>query len=131
MAVASREALKIRVLDKISCICYSIQFRNNKSKDVLALLNFGSEVNAITLAYVAHLGLKVRVTDVGTQKINDSSLTIYDMVIAAFQFVNKLGCSQFFYATFLLVDISIEVILGMPFLTFNNADIQFAEKELT
>ncbi len=30
----------------------------------------------------------------------------------------------------MLADISIEVILGMPFLTFSNADIQSAKKEL-
>ena len=32
--------------------------------------------------------------------------------------------------TFLLADISMEVVLGMLFLTFSNADIQFAEKKL-
>ena len=53
------------------------------------------------------------------------------MVIAAFQVVDKLGHSWFFQETFLLADISMEVGLGMPFLTLSNADVQFAEKELT
>ena len=53
------------------------------------------------------------------------------MVIAAFQVVDKLGRSQFFQETFLLADISMEVVLSMPFLILNKADIQFAEKELT
>ena len=53
------------------------------------------------------------------------------MVIATFQFVDKLACSRFFKETFLPVDISIEVVLGMPFLTFSNADVQFTEKEFT
>ena len=30
-----------------------------------------------------------------------------------------------------MVNISIEIILGMPFLTFSNADVQFAKKKLT
>ena len=64
----------MRVLDRVPCICYPVQFRKDKDKDVLALLNSGSEVNAMTLAYAAHLDLKVRVTNVGAQKINRSSL---------------------------------------------------------
>ena len=85
----------------------------------------------MTPAHAAYLGLKVRVTDVGVQKIDGSSLATYGMVIAAFQIVDKLGRSRFFQETFLLADISMEVVLGMPFLSFSNADVQFAEKELT
>ena len=66
MTSAGTEAPKVRVVDKVFCIHYSVQFRNNKDKDILALLNFESEVNAMNPAYAAHLGLKVRLTDVGT-----------------------------------------------------------------
>ena len=59
---------KVRVVDKVSCIYYSVQFRNNKGKDVLALLDSGSKVNTMTPAYAAHLGLTVRVTNIGVQK---------------------------------------------------------------
>ena len=45
------------------------------------------------------------------------------MPIAAFQIVDKLGCSWFFQKTFLLADISIKVVLGMPFLIFSNIDV--------
>ena len=85
----------------------------------------------MTLAYAAHLGLKVRVTDVGVQKIDGSSLATYGMIIAAFRVVNKLGRSWFFQETFLLAEISMEVVLAMLFLTFSNVDVQFAEKKLT
>ena len=78
-----------------------------------------------------HLGLKVRVTDVGAQKIDVFSLAIYGMIIAAFRILDKLGCFRFFQKTFLLADINMEVVLGMPFLSLSNADVQFAEKELT
>ena len=120
----------MRVLDKVACICYLIQFRNDKGKDVLALLDFGSKVNAMIPAYAAYLGLKVRVTDVGLQKIDGTSLATYGMVIAAFQVVDKLSCSWFFQQTCLLANISMEVVLGMLFLTFSNANVQFTEKEL-
>ena len=130
MSVAGTEAFKVRVLDRVSYICYPVQFRKNKGKDVLTLLDSGNEVNAMTPAYTAHLSLKVRVTDVGAQKIKRCSLATYGMVIAAFQIVNKLGRSWFFQKTFLLAAISMEVVLVMSFLTLSNADIWFAEKEL-
>ena len=53
------------------------------------------------------------------------------MVIAVLQVFDKLGCSWFFQKTFLLANINVEVFLGILFLTFNNVDIQFAEKKLT
>ena len=53
------------------------------------------------------------------------------MVLADFQVEDKLGKARFFQETFLLADISAEVVLGMPFLTLSNADVQFVEKELT
>ena len=53
------------------------------------------------------------------------------MVRDDFQLEDKLGRVQFFQETFLLVDISAEVVLGIPFLTFNNADVQFVKNELT
>ena len=77
----------------------------------------------MTLAYTAYLGLKVRVTNVGAQKIDGSSLATYSMVIAAFHVIDKLGHSRFFQETFLLADITMEMVLGMPFFTLSNADI--------
>ena len=93
MTGTSRKAPKVRVLDRVPCICDFVQFRKDKGKDILALLNYKSEINAITPAYVAYLGLKVRVTDVGAQKIDRFSLATYSIVIAAFQIVNKLDRS--------------------------------------
>ena len=96
MTDASTDASKMRVLDRVACIYYPVQFCMNKGKDILALLNSGSEVNAMTLAYTAYLSLIVTVTNVGAQKINRSSLATYGMVITAFQVVDKLGPSWFF-----------------------------------
>ena len=121
----------MRVLDKVPCIPYLVQFRKAKSKNILALLDSRSEINAMTPAYAAHLDLTVRMTDVGVQKIDRSLLATYGMVIAALQVVDKLGRSWFFQETFLLADISMEVVLGMAFFIFSNANVQFAEKELT
>ena len=48
------------------------------------MLDSGNELNAMTLAYVAHLGLKVRVTNVSAQKIDRFSLATYGIFIAVF-----------------------------------------------
>ena len=45
------------------------------------------------------------------------------MVIAGFQIQDKLGRARFFQETFLVVDTSMEVVFGIPFLTLSNADI--------
>ena len=123
MTDASRKAPKVRVLDKVPCICYPVQFRKDKGKDVLALLDSRIEIKVMTSAYAAYLGLKVRVTNVGAQKIDRSLLAIYGIVIATFQVIDKLDCSRFFQKTFLLADISMEVVLGILFLTLNCSDI--------
>ena len=74
----------MRVLNQSPYIHYPMQFQKDKGKDVLALLNFESEVNAKTLAYATQLGLKVQKTDIGAQKIDGSSLETYSIVIATF-----------------------------------------------
>ena len=95
------------------------------------MIDSGSEVNAMTPAYTKQLGLWIQRTNVKAQKIDSSSLATYEIVIAAFQVKDKLGRARFFQETFLLANTSIEVVIEISFLTFNNADIQFAEKELT
>ena len=84
MTGAGTKASKVRVLDRISYTFYPIQFHKDKSKDVLTLLNSTSELNAMTPAYPTHLGLKMRVTNVGTKTNNEFSLATYGIVIAAF-----------------------------------------------
>ena len=84
MTGACMETPKVRVLDRIPCTCYPVQFRKDKGKNVVALLNSGSEINAITSAHAAHLGFKVRMTNVSAHKIDKSSLATYSMVIAVF-----------------------------------------------
>ena len=115
-------------LQKVPCVHYLIRF---KKKEVQALIDSGSEVNAMTPAYASRLCLQVHRTDIGAQKIDGSTLKIFGMVLASFQVEDKPGRARFFQETFLLADISMELVLGMPFLTFNNADVQFVEKELT
>ena len=80
MTEASQEDV---VLDRVPCICYLIWFKKSEIQ-VQGLLNFGNEVNAITPRYALKLGLKVRLTDVGAQKIDGSILKTFEIVLASF-----------------------------------------------
>ena len=52
-----------------------------------------------------------------------ATLKTFGMVLASFQVDDKLGKIWFFQETFLLADISVEVVPGIFFLTFSNADV--------
>lgn len=53
------------------------------------------------------------------------------MVIASFQVQDKLKRARFFQETLLVADIKIDIVFEILFLTFSNANIQFAEGNLT
>ena len=109
-------------LKRVPCVHYLLRFQKN-TVDVRVLIDSGSEVNAITPAYTSKLGFRVRHTDVGAQKIDGSTLQTFGMVLANFQVEDKLGRTRFFQETFLLPNISAEIVLDMPFLTLSNADV--------
>ncbi len=56
-----------------------------------ALINSGSEVNAMTLAYIAKLGLITQKTNVGAQKIDFSPLETHGIASARFLLQDSLG----------------------------------------
>lgn len=85
----------------------------------------------MTLTYTSKLSLKARHTNVRAQKIDSSIFSIFGIVLASFQIENKFERARFFHKTFLLTDISIEVVLGMLFWTLSNVNIQFAKRKLT
>ena len=87
------------------------------------MVNSGSKVNTMTPRYALKLGLKVRHNDIRAQKIDSSTFKTFGMVLASFQVENKLRRARFFQESFLLAHTSVEVVLGMLFLTLSNADI--------
>ena len=123
------EASKEAILERVPCIRYPVRFKKDQD-DTQALIDSGSEVNAMNPAYAKKLGLRVRQTNVGAQKIDGSHLETFGMVIASFSLQDKLGKVRFFQETFLVADTQIKVVLGMPFLTLGNAVIRFAERKL-
>ena len=66
---------------KVPCIQYLVQFQEEQVK---ALLDSGSEVNAMNPNFAQKLSLKVWKPNVGAQKIDGFALEIFGMVIADF-----------------------------------------------
>lgn len=114
------------VLEKVSCIHYPLCFRKD-TIEVKVLLDSGNEINAITLAYAAKIGLKICFTNLEAQKINDFTLDTFRMVLANFQIKDKLGRTRYFQEMFLLASTDIEVVLEMPFLNFSNTNVSFSK----
>lgn len=91
------------------------------------MLDLGSEVNAITPAFTSKLGFKICSTNVRAQKIDGSTLQTFGIVLTSFQIKDKFGQARFFQESFLLVDTTVKVMLGMLFLTLSNDDMSFLE----
>ena len=112
-------------------IQYLIQFKKDTNNaQVQALIDSGSKENAIHPTFAKQLGLSIKQTDVGVQKIDDTMLDIYGLVVAVFLVIDKANRVRFFEETFLMANISPEVVLRMYFLTLSDADIDFSDREL-
>ena len=105
MTNASKEALEC-----VPCIHDPVQFKDTDKALVQALINSGSEVNAIHLFFVKQLGLPIKPIDVGAQKIDGTTLDTHGMVVAAFSVEDKANRVKFFEETFLLANVSPEVV---------------------
>ena len=95
-----------------------------------AFLDSGSQVNAMHLVFAERLGLVVRATNVSAQKIDGITLKTDGMVVAAFSMTDQADKVRFFEETFLVANVSPDVILGMSFITLSGADIDFPKREL-
>ena len=76
--------------------------------------------------YILKLGLKIRLINVRTQKIDGSTFKIFEMVLTSFQVNDILKRARFFQKIFLLADFNIKLVLEILFLILNNANIKFA-----
>ncbi len=76
-------------------------------------------------AFAYQLGLKICNTNVGAQKIDGTTLETYGIVVSTFSILDKDGRERFFKESFLLANVKLDIMFGMPFLTMSNADINF------
>ena len=74
------------------------------------LFDLGSKVNTVYSTFTKELGLLIRLTDVGAQKIDGNTLDTYEMVVAAFLVTDKAKEIRFFEETFLVANVSPEVV---------------------
>lgn len=73
----------LQPLEKVLYIHYLLCFLKNLYK-ISTLIDLGNEVNIMTFAYAAKLGLKVRKNDIRVKKIDGSTLNTFEMVLANF-----------------------------------------------
>ena len=82
------------------------------------------------LAFVKRLGLVIQTTNVGTQKINGTTLETYKMMILVFSVIDQVDKVTFFEKTFLVANVSPDMVFGIPFLSLSDEDVDFPKKEL-
>ena len=102
-----------------------IQFKDTREAQVQALIDRGSEVNAIHPTFAKQLGLPISPIDIEAQKIDGTTLGTHRMVVAPFSVVDKANQVRFFKKTFLMANVISKVCLGMFFLTLSGVDIDF------
>ena len=96
----------------------------------MALFDLGSKVNGVHSAFAKELGLLIRLTNIRAQKIDGTTLDIYKMLVAVFLVKDKANRVGFFKETFLVANVSSEIVLGMLFLILSDANVDFLGREL-
>lgn len=81
------------LLEKIFSINSLLWFQKNEFQ---TLINLGRKINTITLGYASKLGLKVCSTNIRAQKIDNSTLEMFGIILASFYIEDKLGQAQYF-----------------------------------
>ncbi len=74
------EKMEGKIFEQVPCIRYLVTFKDQTE----ALLNSGNKVNAMSLVFAYQLGLKIRKTNFGAQKIDGTTLEIYKIVVSTF-----------------------------------------------
>ena len=126
----SMTSAREKTLERVSYIYYSIQFKDTNKTQVQALVDSGSEINAIYLSFAKLLGLPIRPMDVGAQNIIGTTLDTHGIVVAVFSVVDKANQVRFFEKAFLVANVSPEVVFGMLFLILSGADVDFSGRKL-
>lgn len=81
----------------------------------------------MVLVYIVKLGFSPQKTSIVAQKIDSSPLETYYITSTKFLVQNSVAKIQFINKTFLLANISFEVVLKMLLISISNTDIKFAE----
>ncbi len=117
---------EMKELEWIPCIWYPVTFKDQTE----ALLDSEREINVISQVFAHQLGLKIWKTNVGAQKIDDTILKTYKIIVSTFSVLDNNGRGRLFEKSFLLADIKPNVMLEIPFFTMSNLDVDFQAQDL-
>ena len=81
-------------------------------------------------AFAEKLAFMVQTSNVGTQKIDGNTLEIYGMIVMTLLVIDQADRIKFFEETFLVANISPDMVLERLFLTLSSADINFLKRKL-
>lgn len=113
-------------LEQVTCIWYFIIFKDQ----IETLLNLQDKVNTMSQVFAYQLSFKTWKTSVWTQKIDNTTLKTYRIVIYIFSIWNRDGKERFFKESFLMANIKLDVMLKILFLITSNANIDFQVQNL-
>ena len=114
-------------LTQVLCIRYPINFGK---KFLSMLFDLNNKFNTIHLTFAIELGLFIRQIDVEAQKIDNIVLYTYEIVVATFSVMDKANRVRFLEKTFLMANISPEVVFGILFLILIDMNIDFLNGKL-
>ncbi len=128
-SILTTEASEKTFLERVSCIWYSVWLQKDQD-NLKALIDLDSKDNAMHSVYTTKLGLRVRKTNFGVQKIDWYCSKTFSMVIANFLVNDKLDEIWFFWDNFLFTNNNMKLALKIFFFTFRSANITFKEQKL-
>ncbi len=121
ISILMTEKKKEEKLEWIFYIWYLITFKDQTK----VLLNLRSEVNIISQVFTLYLNLKIEKTNTRIQKIDDTTLKTYKIVIFTFFVLDKDDKVRFFEESFLLANVKSNIVFKLFFLTISYTNIDF------
>ena len=97
---------------------------------MLVFFDSNIKLNTIYLIFAKKLGFFIRPTDVEVQKIDNTTLDIYKMIVVAFLMTDKANQVKFFEKIFLVANVSPKVVFGILFFILSSANIDFLDQKL-
>lgn len=91
------------------------------------LFDLSNKVNTIYSIFGIKLKLSIMPTNIRAQKIDGITLNTFKMIVAAFFMTDKINQVSFFKKTFLVTNVSLEIIIGILFLTLSDTNIDFLD----
>ncbi len=80
--------------------------------------------------FALQLGLKIRKTNVGAQKINSTTQKTYGMIVSTLSILDQDDRKRIFKKSILLANVIPDLVFGMLFLIISNVDIDFQAQNL-